>query len=121
VPHSKQADGFDHVTTDSQVRELVDRLARHPFLAFDTEFVSEHTYRSQLCLVQVAAPSGMGWFRAINPGLADNVGLGWTSDAPSLKVVGVDTRFALERVVRRADALGKDLFRYSNCVPGSST
>ena len=56
MPHSKQADGFDHVTTDSQVRELVDRLACHPFLAFDTEFVSEHTYRSQLCLVQVAAP-----------------------------------------------------------------
>jgi len=34
----------------------VDRLADQPFVAFDTEFVSEHTYRSQLCLLQVAAP-----------------------------------------------------------------
>jgi ribonuclease D len=44
------------VTTDSQFRDLVARLADQPFLAFDTEFVSEHTYRSQLCLLQVASP-----------------------------------------------------------------
>ena len=56
MTHSPPADGFDHVTSDAEVRDLVDRLARHPFVAFDTEFVSEHTYRSQLCLVQVAAP-----------------------------------------------------------------
>jgi len=47
---------FETITTDSQLRELVDRLAAHAHVAFDTEFVSEHTYRSQLCLVQVAAP-----------------------------------------------------------------
>ena len=52
MPHSKQSDGFEHVVTDSEVCDLVDRLAQHPFVAFDTEFVSEHTYRSQLCLVQ---------------------------------------------------------------------
>jgi ribonuclease D len=34
----------------------VDRLSGHAHVAFDTEFVSEHTYRSQLCLLQVAAP-----------------------------------------------------------------
>jgi ribonuclease D len=53
-------DTFEVVTTDSQVRDLVDRLARHPHVCFDTEFVSEHTYRSQLCLVQVAAPEMAG-------------------------------------------------------------
>lgn len=47
---------FETITTDSQLRELVDRLSAHSHVAFDTEFVSEHTYRSQLCLVQVAAP-----------------------------------------------------------------
>jgi len=50
------ADGYDHVTTEEQLAALVARLAAHPHVAFDTEFVSEHTYRSQLCLVQVAAP-----------------------------------------------------------------
>lgn len=50
------SDSFEVVSTDEQLRDLVDRLAAHPHLCFDTEFVSEHTYRSQLCLVQVAAP-----------------------------------------------------------------
>ncbi len=54
--HARPAADFEVLTTDSQVRDLVDRLSRHPHLCFDTEFVSEHTSRSQLCLVQVAAP-----------------------------------------------------------------
>jgi ribonuclease D len=56
TPASPSADAYDFVTTDSQLAALVDRLAGHAHLAFDTEFVSEHTYRSQLCLIQVAAP-----------------------------------------------------------------
>ncbi len=48
---------FDLVTSDAEFRSLVDRLAEQPHVAFDTEFVSEHTYRSQLCLLQVAAPN----------------------------------------------------------------
>lgn len=35
--------------------------------------------------------------RPINQ-FADNVGYGWTSEAPTLKIVGFDRRFALERV-----------------------
>jgi len=50
------ADSYDLITTESQLGALVDRLAAHSHVAFDTEFVSEHTYRSQLCLIQVAAP-----------------------------------------------------------------
>ena len=53
--HSSE-DAYDLVTTESQLGALVDRLAAHSHVAFDTEFVSEHTYRSQLCLIQVAAP-----------------------------------------------------------------
>ena len=53
---SPSPSSFDHVTSDTQLSDLVRRLADLPHLAFDTEFVSEHTYRSQLCLIQVAAP-----------------------------------------------------------------
>jgi hypothetical protein len=49
----------------------------------------------------VTLPNGQG---GLNTGLspinqfADNVRYGWTSDAPSLKIVAFDKRFALERV-----------------------
>lgn len=49
-------------------------------------------------LVQVAQPSGFGYFSQINSGLRDNVQLGWTSAAPANKVVVFDQRFALEMV-----------------------
>jgi len=42
------------VTSAKQLKEFCDELAAAEVIAFDTEFVSEHTYRSQLCLVQVA-------------------------------------------------------------------
>jgi ribonuclease D len=44
----------DHITTDDALRQFCRDLAGAPSIAFDTEFVSEHTYRPQLCLVQVA-------------------------------------------------------------------
>lgn len=50
-------------------------------------------------LVNIQAASGFGGFQQINPGLRDNVGLGVTSDAPSLKIVGFDRRYAIERVI----------------------
>jgi ribonuclease D len=57
VTHARSSRGsFELVTTDEDFRGLVERLAEQPHIAFDTEFVSEHTYRSQLCLIQVAAP-----------------------------------------------------------------
>ncbi len=48
-------------------------------------------------LVVVQASSGFGGFTPINPELRDNVRLGITSDAPTLKIVGFDARMALER------------------------
>jgi len=56
TPATSSAGSYDLITSESQLDTLVSRLAAHPHIAFDTEFVSEHTYRSQLCLIQVAAP-----------------------------------------------------------------
>lgn len=56
-------------------------------------------------LVTIQGAAGFGGFTPINPELADNVRLGITSEAPTLKIVGVDTRFALERVTE----IGSDL------------
>lgn len=43
------------ITTQTELEQLCADLAGAESIAFDTEFVSEHTYRPTLCLVQVAA------------------------------------------------------------------
>jgi hypothetical protein len=50
-------------------------------------------------LQYIAAQAGFGGFTPINPGLADNVALGWTPSALANKVIGFDARRAIERVV----------------------
>jgi hypothetical protein len=57
-----------------------------------------NTGSANVPLVFIAGQNGFGGFRSINPGLRDNVGVGWTADAPSLKIVAFDSRFAIERV-----------------------
>ena len=51
------ASTYQHITTAEQFAKFVGRLADAETIAFDTEFVSEHTYRSDLCLIQVAVGS----------------------------------------------------------------
>lgn len=46
---------YEHITTDKQLESFCDRISAAHTIAFDTEFVSEDTYRPELCLVQVAA------------------------------------------------------------------
>jgi ribonuclease D len=46
---------YKYITTRDQLEEYCRELASCKSIAFDTEFVSEHTYRPVLCLVQVSA------------------------------------------------------------------
>lgn len=59
-----------------------------------------NTGSSNTPLVSIQAASGFGGFTAVNPGLRDNVALGWTADAPANIVLGFDARFALEHLVQ---------------------
>lgn len=45
---------FSSITTEQQLSEFCQRAAKSPFIAFDTEFVSESRYRPELCLLQVS-------------------------------------------------------------------
>ena len=43
------------ITKSAELSALVERLAKHPFVAVDTEFMRENTYWPDLCLIQVAS------------------------------------------------------------------
>src|SRR5260221_8629561 len=59
------------ITTADQLATYCEELARAEVIAFDTEFVSEHTYRSQLCLVQVCTPNGLAVIDSLSAGNLD--------------------------------------------------
>jgi ribonuclease D len=46
---------YEHITTDEHLQRFCREIASAPVIGFDTEFISEKTYRPELCLVQVNA------------------------------------------------------------------
>src|ERR1700680_683414 len=47
---------MDLITTTSELPAACSRLARHPVITVDTEFLRETTYYPLLCVVQMASP-----------------------------------------------------------------
>ncbi|MEI8375760.1 MAG: HRDC domain-containing protein [Planctomycetota bacterium] len=56
---------YESITTDGQLGEFCKELASSPWIALDTEFVSEHTYRPELCLIQVSTPQRLAMIDAM--------------------------------------------------------
>src|ERR1700743_3800913 len=46
---------MDLITTTSELAAVCGRLAKHPFITVDTEFLRETTYYPLLCVVQMAS------------------------------------------------------------------
>jgi ribonuclease D len=57
------------ITTTSDLAEACARLARHPFVAVDTEFLREQTFWPVLCLIQMAGPEDEVIVDPLAPGL----------------------------------------------------
>jgi len=53
------------ITTQSDLLDYCSQLSQVDWIAMDTEFVSEDSYRPELCLIQVASPEGLGLIDAI--------------------------------------------------------
>ena len=44
------------ITSTNELAAACERLARHPFVTVDTEFLRETTYYPLLCVAQMASP-----------------------------------------------------------------
>lgn len=57
------------ITTTKELAAACARLAQHPYVAIDTEFMREQTFWPQLCLVQMAGPADELIVDPLAPGL----------------------------------------------------
>lgn len=92
---------YDLITDDRQLRDFCAQAAQASTIAFDTEFVSEDTYRPDLCLIQVAAA---GKFAIIDPKAGLDLDPFW-------RLIAVDDR---ETIVHA----GREEFRFCAAAVG---
>ncbi|MBB3808123.1 ribonuclease D [Pseudochelatococcus contaminans] len=60
---------MDLIATTEALAAVCTRLARHPFVTVDTEFLRETTFYSRLCLVQMASPEEAVLIDPLAPGI----------------------------------------------------
>jgi ribonuclease D len=57
------------ITTTAELADICARLARHPFVTVDTEFLRESTYYPKLCVLQMASVDEAVVIDALAPGI----------------------------------------------------
>src|ERR1700688_1646048 len=60
---------MDLITTTEELGQVCARMARHPFVTVDTEFLRETTYYPLLCVAQLASPDEACVVDALAPGI----------------------------------------------------
>ncbi|MCX7297659.1 MAG: ribonuclease D, partial [Hyphomicrobiales bacterium] len=57
------------ITTTDELAAICARMARHPFITVDTEFLRETTYYPLLCVAQIASADEAAVIDALAPGI----------------------------------------------------
>src|ERR1700690_2090455 len=60
---------MDLITTTAELTDVCTRMAQHPFVTIDTEFLRETTYYPLLCVAQMASPDEAVVVDALAPGI----------------------------------------------------
>src|ERR1700688_415314 len=60
---------MDLITTTEELGQVCARMARHPFVTVDTEFLRETTYYPLLCVAQMASPDEAVVVDSLAPGI----------------------------------------------------
>ncbi|MEP7029936.1 MAG: ribonuclease D [Pseudolabrys sp.] len=74
------------ITTTAELAEVCTRMARHPFVTVDTEFLRETTYYPLLCVAQIASPDEAFVIDALAPGIDLNPFFDLLTDEKVVKV-----------------------------------
>ncbi len=94
---------FTQISTEKELERFCDELAGTSLMAFDTEFVTENTYRPELCLIQVATDRGV---TLIDPLIVGNVTPFWrVLTTPTLTTVVHAGRSDIEFCLHAVGAL----------------
>src|SRR4051812_37292497 len=97
------------ITTTAELAAACARLARHPFVTVDTEFLRETTYYPILCVIQIASADEVVVIDAIAPGIDLAPFFGLMTDEKVLKVFHA-ARQDIEIVWHRAGLLPHPIF-----------
>jgi ribonuclease D len=69
LSHSAITSPLHPITTKSELAAACKRMAAHPFITVDTEFLRETTYYPLLCVAQMASPDEAVVIDALAPGI----------------------------------------------------
>ncbi|MDO6461455.1 ribonuclease D [Granulosicoccaceae sp. 1_MG-2023] len=68
---TNEADNIELITDSARLAAFCEGLKQHSWIAVDTEFLREKTYKPKLCLIQVASPDSLA---CIDPLALDDLG-----------------------------------------------
>jgi ribonuclease D len=100
---------MDLITTTNDLAAACERLARHPYVTIDTEFLRETTYYPLLCVAQLASPDEAVVIDALAPDLDLKPFFALMADERVLKVFHA-ARQDIEIVWHRAGIIPRPLF-----------
>jgi len=69
IPHSVSTVSLQPITASSELADACRRMAKHPFVTIDTEFLRETTYYPLLCVAQMASAEKAVVIDALAPGI----------------------------------------------------
>ncbi len=97
------------ITTTSELAAACRRMASHPFVTIDTEFLRETTYYPLLCVAQMASPDEAAVIDALAPGIDLAPFLALMADDKVMKVFHA-ARQDIEIVWHRAKLIPHPIF-----------
>ena len=97
------------ITTTSELAAVCERMASHPFVTVDTEFLRETTYYPLLCVAQMASPDEAVVVDALAPGIDLGPFFALMADEKVMKVFHA-ARQDIEIVWHRAKLIPHPIF-----------